>query len=187
MVINQIPTRSLTSAAAPMGLHCRTIWNILRQDLNLHLYKLQMHKISMMEICWIWSILHNIVGFVLRNDFEFSSKSCVPMSVSFHFTDLGTVKLSDLWFGAPRRELEQVRQNSPSIVVWWSLSKKEIGAHFVQNKTVSGENYKGMLRHYAFPRLREYPEDIIFHLHGAHHYYPILYVSIWGKRSQIAG
>jgi len=48
-------------------------------------------------------------------------------------------------------------------MVWCAISVKEIiGPYFFEDGTVTGERYKRMLRYFAFPRLRDYPETTIF-------------------------
>ena len=71
-------------------------------------------------------------------------------------------KLSDPGIRAPN-EVYETLHNSPSIMVWCAISKSEIiGPYFFENENLSGSTYKRMLRYFLFPKLRGYPEDMIF-------------------------
>ena len=58
--------------------------------------------------------------------------------------------------------------------MWCALWESEIiGPHFFENENVTGSTYKRVLRHSLFPKLRGYPEDMIFEQEGALPHYSL--------------
>ena len=58
-------------------------------------------------------------------------------------------------------------QNSPSVNVRCAFSKKEmIGPYFFEDGNVTGSRYKRRHRYFLLPKLRDYPEKMIFKKDG---------------------
>lgn len=51
--------------------------------------------------------------------------------------------------------------------IWNVLKRELIGLYILKDETLTGETYEGLLRYYAFPKLRQCSEDTIFQQHGA--------------------
>ena len=59
-------------------------------------------------------------------------------------------------------------------MVWCGLSQNEIiGPYFFENEYVTGSMYKRMRRYFLFPKLQNYPENMIFQQNGASLHYSL--------------
>ena len=75
-------------------------------------------------------------------------------------------------------------QSTESPIVWCALSKTEIfGTYFFQDGTVTRERYKRMLRYYLFPKLNDYPHDMLFQQDGAPSHYAVVIRDYFGHET----
>lgn len=169
------PTLSLRIAATEIGIHHTTIWRFLRRELKLFPYKLQLHqqisdedkakRIEFAQYCR--NELGNESGYLKRIVFSDECK----------FSLSGQVNKQNcrIWGSERPQQVYEAPNNAPSVMVWCALSKNEIiGPYFFENENVTGQSYKRMLRYYVFPRLRNYPEDMIFQQDGAPPHYAVI-------------
>lgn len=81
---------------------------------------------------------------------------------------LRTSKQANLWdmgFGASKK-VKKPPSNSPGIWYDFHRHKKVVGP-FYQKRNITGHIYQRMLCYNVFPRLRYYPEGIVFQQDGA--------------------
>lgn len=162
------PRLSLRTVASEVGVAHSTVWNILRNELNRFPYKLQRtttltedHKIRRKQFA-------QTCRRELRDDAEYLKR--IVFSDECKFTLSGQVNKQNcrIWGTERPNEVYETRTNSPSVMVWCAMSKNGIiGPYFFENENVTGTTYKRMLRYFLFPKLRDYPEDMIFQQDGA--------------------
>lgn len=104
---------------------------------------------------------------IITESFEVIPRICFelffPMNAFTSCLEQPISKLSDLGTERPT-ETHQVRRHSPIVLVWCAVSKDEVlGPYFFENETVNSNSYKGMLCCYLILKLREYPNNTIFH------------------------
>ena len=162
------PRMSLRSAAHQIGVSTATIRNVVRKELKLYPYKLQtstalteQHKSSRLNFAqYCRRELRRDTGYLERIIFSDECK----------FSLSGKVNKQNfrIWGTERPNEVYETLHNSPSVLIWCTMSKTEIiGPYFFENENVTGSSYKRMLRYFLFPRLRDYPETIIFQQDGA--------------------
>jgi len=145
-----------------------TIWTFLRKELKMFPYKLQIgqqlsdldksNRIQFAQFCR--EQLNEDSGYLRRIIF---SDEC-----SFSLSGGVNKQNCRIWGTERPSTVYESPQSSASIMVWCALSKKEIiGPYFFENESVTGETYKRMLRYFFFPKLRDYPENVIFQQDGA--------------------
>lgn len=172
ILFNNDPRRSLREVAEETGVSHATVWNFLRKELKMFPYKLQMataltedHKIRRKQFA-------QYCRRELRNDSQYLNR--VLFSDECQFSLSGSVNKQNcrVW-GTERPNLVfDTPQNSPSVMVWCALSRREIiGPYFFENENVTGATYKRLLRYFLFPKLRDYPENLIFQQDGASPHY----------------
>ena len=77
-------------------------------------------------------------------------------------------------------------QNSPSVIVWCALSKKEIiRPYFLEDGNVTGSRYKRMPRYFLLPKFRDYPETMILQQDGAPRHYANEVEDIFGQKASL--
>lgn len=74
-------------------------------------------------------------------------------------------------------EAHQVSDSGLAVIVWCILLKKElIEPCFFENKNVTEVTDKSLRQYYVFPKILNYPEDIIFQQNGAPpHFFVLLH------------
>ncbi len=168
------PTISLRVAAAPTRVCSSTVRNFVRKELKLYPYKLQMstaltehHKTSRFNFAQnCHTELRNDAGYLGRIIFSDECK----------FSLSGTVNKQNcrIWGTERPNQVYETLHNSPSVMVWCAMSKSGvIGPYFFENENVTGSTYKRMLRYFLFPKLQNYPENMIFQQDGAPPHYSL--------------
>ena len=162
------PKVSIRYVAGQTNISYGTIWNYLRKELGFYPYKLQMGT-QLSDEDKI-----NRVSFATFSRSKLSNNSAFLKQIVFsdecHFSLSGRVNKQNcrIWGTERPQVVYEAPQSAPSIMVWCAISEKEvIGPYFFENENVTGDTYKRMLRYYAFPRLRDYPESMIFQQDGA--------------------
>ena len=103
----------------------------------------------------------------LRNDagdlesIVFSDECKFSLSVSVNKQNCG------IWGSEHPNEVYETLQNSLSVMLWCTLSWKEIiGPSFFEDGNVTGSRYKRTFQYFLLSKLRDYPESMIFQLDG---------------------
>ena len=95
----------------------------------------------------------------------------------FSLSGLVNKQICRIWGSERPNEVYETFQNSSSVMVWCTSSKKKIiGPYFFEDGNVTGSRCKRMLRHFLLPELRDYPESTILQEDGG----PKLWQ--WSKR-----
>lgn len=82
-----------------------------------------------------------------------------------------------IWASEHPRQVIAVPHGTVSFMIWCTISKKcVVETHFLENKSVTADSYKKMLRYFLFPKLRGYAQSLIFQQDGAppHHAHVVL-------------
>ncbi len=161
------PTMSLRVAAAQTRVCSSTARNVVRKELMLYPYKLQMstaltehYKISMFNFARnCRTELRNDAGYLERIIFSDECKFSVSGKVN--------KQNCRIWGTERPNQVYETLHNSPSLMVWCAMSKSGlIGPYHLENENVTGSRYKRMLRYFLFPKLQNYPENIKFQQDG---------------------
>lgn len=168
------PRRSLREVGAVVGVHHTTVWHFLRNKLKLYPYRLQIgqqlsetdknNRVTFAQLCK--ERLQENPNFLKRIVF---SDECI-------FSLKGAVNKHNcrIWGSQRPETVYESPQSSPTLMVWCAISENEvIGPYFFDDGSVTGDRYKRMLRYYLFPKLSNYPSDMIFQQDGAPPHYAI--------------
>ncbi len=102
------------------------------------------------------------------------NESCSRMNVIFRFVERWTCKIAGSGVQNARIRFYETLHNSPSVMIWYTISKNEvIGLYFFENENVTGSTYTRMLRYFLFPKLKGYPENMIFQQNAAPTHYSL--------------
>lgn len=166
------PRSSLRHAANDLHVSHTTIDKVLRYDLKMHPYKIQvtqqLHeedhalRISMCE-----DLLEKI-----KNDVNFLRNIIFSDEATFRLNGCVNRHNCRIWGIEKPTETHQKSQSSPKINVWMGLSSTRIyGPHFF-DENISGNNYLEMLQNKLLPALREHGyRNRIFQQDGAPAHY----------------
>ena len=175
--LEQSPKRSVRRLSSETGLSKSTVQRILKDDLKLFPYKIQ--------------IVPKLTPSNKKNRDEFAHQICDKMELkgrkklnirSIHFTDEAHFLLSGhvnkqnmrIWGEEnPHASVEKL-QSREKCTVWAAVTdKKVIGPYFFEEGgsscTVDGERYKKMLKSYYIPQVKRYFDvnQVIFQQDGA--------------------
>ena len=162
------PRRSLREVGRTVSLPHTTIWYFLRKELGMFPYRLQMaQQLSdddkTNRLTFVQRIHQKII-----EDPEFLNKIIFSDECSISLEGGVNKQNCRIWGSERPDTVYQSPQSAQSIMVWCALSKKEIiGPYFFENETVNQYSYKRMLRYFFFPKVRDYPDDIMFQQDGA--------------------
>ena len=153
-------------------MHHNTIWHFLRKELKRFPYKLQVsteltedHKTKGKQFPQHYRRdSRNGNGYLQRIVFSDECK--------FSFRGKVNKQNCQIWRSERPNEVYEALCNSPSMIAWCALSKNEIiRPSFFKNENTTGSAYKRTLRYFLFPRLRDYPQSMIFQRDGESPYY----------------
>lgn len=173
-LVKSNPRISLRQLTAQTGVPTTTVWRILRNELRLFPYKLQMgvelsdndkqNRISFAQYCR--AQLRENPGYLKR----------IVFSDECHFSLSGHVNSQNcrIWGSERPKQVYETLQGAPSVMVWCGITAKEIiGPYFFDNENVTGDSYKKMLRYFVFRKLANYPDDMLFQHDGAPAHYAL--------------
>ena len=159
---------SLRDAERQTGVSKSTIQRYFRNELHVFPYKLQVGpqlsdqdkqaRVHFAQSCL--SKMTEDAGYLKR----------IIYSDECSFSLCGGVNKQNcrIWGTERPQEVYEVPQGADSIMVWCAISSRGIiRPYFFENVSVTGESYKKMLRYFFFPKLRDYPQDVIFQQDGA--------------------
>lgn len=168
------PRISLRFVSQQVGVCHATVGNFIRKELGLFPYKLQTGvQLSAQD-------RQNRLAFAhycqreLRSDPMFLKRIVFSDECCFSLSGFVNKQNTRIWGSERPAEVYETPQNTPSVMVWCAVSQYEIiGPYFFQNETVTGDRYKSMLVHYVFPKLRDYPDSMLFQQDGAPPHYAV--------------
>lgn len=153
------PNLSIRRRAQEVGLCVGTLWNVLRKDLGLKAYKIQLVQ----ELKPMDPFMRRQFGEWAENELEveplFYRK--ILFSDEAHFWLNGYVNKQNcrIWSEENPRVVLETPLHPEKCTVWCALHAGGIiGPYFFKNAdgrrvTVNGERYRGMIRDYFIPRL----------------------------------
>ena len=166
------PRVSLRAAEQQTGVSKSTIHRIFRQELRVFPYKLQIgtqlsNDDKQARVQYAQYSLSKLAA-----DPDFLKKVIYSDECSFSLSGRVNKQNCRIWGTERPQEVYEVPQGARSVMVWCAISEKGvIGPYFFENESVTGDSYKKMLRYFLFPRLRDYPQDLIFQQDGAPPHY----------------
>ena len=166
------PKLSLRAASASLNVPTTTLHRILHESLFLFPYKLQnlqhLHESDKTKrLEFVQHCQRRPEGYS-----EYLSKIVFSDECLFRISGSVNKQNVRIWGTERPTENNPVIMHSPSLMVWCAMSKERIiGPYFFENENVSGESYRNMLIHYAFPRLNNLRDDYIFQQDGAPAHY----------------
>ena len=148
-------TLSLRVAAAQTRVCSSTVRHIVREELKLYLYKLQMstaltehYKTSRFNFAQdCRTDLENDAWYIERIIFPDECKLFLPGKVNKQNCRIrGTERPNQVY---------ETLHNSASVIVWCTMSKSGvICSYFSEDENVTGSTYKRMLRYFCFPSFK---------------------------------
>lgn len=172
--IQENPRQSIPRRAQELGLSQTSTWRILRRDLGLHPYKIQLTqelKVNdhrQRRSFGDWALER------LEEDPNFGRK--IIFSDEAHFWMNGYVNKHNcrIWDDANPHEIHQVLMHPQKVTVWCGFwAGGVIGPYFFENDvgeaiTVNGERYRTMITDFFWPKLNDMDvDDMWFQQDGA--------------------
>ena len=113
----------------------------------------------------------------LRKDAEYLERIAFPEECKSSLSGSVNKQNYRIWASERSYEVYEMLRNSTSVMVWCALYKKQIiRSYFFEDGNMTGSRYKSMLLYFLLPKLRDYPESMIFQQDGA----PVQWQ--WSKR-----
>lgn len=158
-IIKISPSKSIRRVSSETGLCSSTVQKILREDLTMFPYKVQLIQglvdsdpQSRLDFCKWFISTYTIDPTFLDNIF-FSDEA--------HFNLSGSVNRQNcrFWGTENPHEVQETKKFSPHVTCWVAISRSRIiGPYFFENEesavTVNAVRYQDMLRTWFFPQLR---------------------------------
>ena len=169
------PKRSLRDVASEVHVHHTTVWALVRKELKMFPYRLQIApQLSDADKTNRLAFAH-LIKQKLQENPDFLKRIVYSDECSFSLGGAVKKQKVGVW-GTKRPDIVyQSAQSTEYIMVWCVVSKTDIiGPYFFEDGTVTGERYKRMLRYFFFPKLRDYPEDMLFQQDGASSHYAVV-------------
>jgi len=159
--VRENPNTSYRRRALQLGLSATTLRRILKDDLHLFPYKVQITQRLLPQDKPRRLAYAHFVENMLHGDGEFWFK--IIMSDEAHFTLNGAVNKQNCRFWADENPCEIFEEplHDQKVTVWCGVSaKKIIGPYFFENEagkavTINGARYRAMLRDFVFPEMTE--------------------------------
>lgn len=172
--VRENPTLSISRRSQELGLSETSTWRILREDLSLHPYKIQLtqelkpNDHSLRRRFADWALEQ------LEVDVNFDKK--IIFSDEAHFWLNGFVNKQNcrIWGESNPQQTQQLPMYPGKLTVWCGLwSGGIIGPFFFKNDagntvTVNGVRYRAMINDFVFPEIDDIDtDDIWFQQDGA--------------------
>lgn len=159
--LNNNPRQSVRKRAAALGLPKTIVHEILKKDIKLHPFKIQIVQALKPDD---YNLRKNFCEMMLE---RFRTVNTIFWSDEAHFHLNGSVNKQNCRYWAPRGQNPHLKHqqplHSPKVTVWCALSSRGIiGPYFFENArgqaiSVNGVSYRRMLNDYFLPLLREHP------------------------------
>ncbi len=119
----------------------------------------------------------------LRNDGGYLERIIFSDECKFSLSGKVNKQNCRIWGTERPNQVYETLHNSSSVMVWCAMSKSPVtGPYLFENENVTGSTYKRMLLYFLFPKLQNYPENMIFQQDsGSPHYYLELREYLDGK------
>lgn len=157
--VRENPRQSIPRRAQELGLSATSTWRIMRRDLGLHPYKVQLtqelkpNDHRQRRVFADWALEH------LAADPDFGKK--IIFSDEAHFWLSGFVNKQNyrIWSDENPREIHQVPLHSEKVTVWCGFwFGGIIGPYFFEDAqgaalTVNGDRYRTMIMNFLWPRM----------------------------------
>ncbi len=99
----------------------------------------------------------------MRNDPGYISRIVYSDECLFHNNGVVNKHNARVWGTANPQMVIEVPLRSEKVMVWCAMHKSRIiGPYFFSEPSVTGSNYKRMLRYYGLPKIQELPGSPIF-------------------------
>jgi len=145
--ISRSPRRSAHKHAQALRMSDRSVQRILRSDLSLHPYKLQVvNALSNRDREMHLQFCHQFVEILIENP-DLPNK--LLMSDEAHFHLHGTINKQNVWYwsAANPHELHQCPTYDPKVTVWCAVwSRGVIGPYFFEDEDGKAISHIAMLR-----------------------------------------
>lgn len=168
------PRQSIPRRAQELGLSQSSTWRILRRDLGLHPYKIQLTQELKINDHRQRRLFADWVSERLEEDPNFGRK--IVFSDKAHFWMNGFVNKQNcrIWNNTNPHEVQQVTMHPQKVTVWCGFwAGGIIGPYFFENDvgeaiTVNGERYRTMITDFFFPKMNDMDvDDMWFQQDGA--------------------
>ena len=172
--VREDPNLSVSRRSQELGISQTSTWRILRLDLGLYPYKIQLTQELKPND---HSLRRNFADWVLEQlevDANFGEK--IIFSDEAHFWLNGFVNKQNcrIWGESNPQQMQQLPMHPEKLTVWCGLwSGGIIGPFFFKNDggatvTVNGIRYRAMIKEFLFPKLDDIDaDDIWFQQDGA--------------------
>lgn len=172
--VTEHPNTSLRRRAQHLNLRKTTLYRILKNDLSLYPYKIQLtQEIKPRDHLKRLNFANWIQDQMQVND-EFSNKIFFSDEAHFHLNGYVNKQNCRVWAEENPREFVESKLYPEKVTVWCALfAGGIIGPFFFESAagnpvTVNGERYRAMLNDFLWPILRNYDiSDMWFQQDGA--------------------
>lgn len=163
--VHENPRQSIPRRAQELGFSQTTTWRILRRDLGLHPYKIQLtqelkvndHRQRRVFADWALE----------RMEFDADCGKKIIFSDEAHFWMNGYVNKQNcrIWDETNPHEVHQVAMHPQKVTVWCGFwAGGVIGPYFFENDngvavTVNGERYRSMITNFFWPEIENMDLD----------------------------
>lgn len=162
------PRKSVRCAARELNLSKSSIHRILKKNLNMKAYKLQiLQQITpddkLKRKHFAITVLDR-----LFTDKNFLKKIVFSDEATFHVCGKVNKHNVRIWGTEKPYEVREHIRDSPKLNVWCAISyDRLIGPFFFQEKSINGNIYLDMLENFAYPQLEDLQPNVIFQQDGA--------------------
>ena len=172
--VQENPRQSILRRSQELGLSQTSTWRILRQDLGLHPYKIQLTQELKVTDHRQRRLFADWATVRLAEDPNFGRK--IIFSDEAHFWMNGYVNKQNcrIWDDNNPHEVHQVAMHPQKVTVWCGFwAGGVIGPYFFENDvgeaiTVTGERYRRMITDFFWPKLDDiHLDDMWFQQDGA--------------------
>lgn len=172
--VRENPRQSIPRRSQELGLSQTSTWRILRRDLGLHPYKIQLTQELKVNDHRQRRVFADWALEQLEADPDFGRK--IIFSDEAHFWMNGYVNKQNcrIWDDANPHEVVQVAMHPEKVTVWCGFwAGGVIGPYFFENVagkaiTVNGERYRSMITDFLWPKLNDMDvADMWFQQDGA--------------------
>jgi len=159
--------QSVRNASRELGLPKSTVWKVLRTNLRLKPYRLQLlQKLQQGDFQKRIELCNELQNYL--EDEHFSNHLIFSDEATFHLSGKVNKHNVRIWASEAPHAFLQHQRDSPKLNVFCAVSKTKVyGPFFFAEKTVTGVAYLDMLEQWLFPQLEDDMEDFVLQQDGA--------------------
>lgn len=172
--VAEMPGTSIRHRSQELGLSRSSLHTILRKDLHLHPYKIQLTQALQPADHERRRNYSNWMLEAIENDPEFWKKIIMSDEAHFHLGGFVNNQNSRIWGSENPREVHEKPLHPRRVTVWCAMwAGGVIGPYFFENAhgiavTVNGERYRDMINNFFGPQLEDLDlRDMWFQQDGA--------------------